>query len=62
VAFRPLPLPAIAKIPLVLGVSVVILVATYDLFVRSTWIGALLNGRRYDTSMIRNRRYSCVPA
>jgi glucans biosynthesis protein C len=62
VAFRPLPLPAIAKIPLVLGVSVVILVATYDLFVRATWIGALLNGRRYDRSMIRNRRYSCVPA
>ncbi len=47
VAFRPVPLPAIAKVPLVLAFSVVILVASYDFLVRSTWVGALLNGRRY---------------
>lgn len=47
VAFRVVPLPALAKVPIVLAVAVAILVATYDLFVRPTWIGALLNGRRY---------------
>lgn len=47
VALMPLPLPALAKIPLVLAVAVVILVISYDLAVRPTWIGALLNGRRY---------------
>jgi glucan biosynthesis protein C len=47
VALLPLPIPAIAKIPLVLGLSLIVLVASYDWMVRSTWIGALLNGRRY---------------
>lgn len=47
VALMPLPLPALAKVPLVLAISVGILVVSYDVVVRSTWIGALLNGRRY---------------
>jgi len=47
VALTPVPIPALAKIPLVLALSVTLLVASYDLFVRPTWIGALLNGRRY---------------
>jgi peptidoglycan/LPS O-acetylase OafA/YrhL len=47
VALMRLPIPALAKIPLVLALSVVVLVVSYDLFVRPTWIGALLNGRRY---------------
>ncbi len=47
VALLSVPLPALAKIPLVLALSVVILVVSYDLVVRPRWIGALLNGRRY---------------
>lgn len=47
VAFRAVPLPAIAKIPLVLAVSVLVLLISYDVMVRPTWVGALLNGRRY---------------
>lgn len=47
VALMPVPLPALAKIPLVLALAVAILVITYDIAVRPTWVGALLNGRRY---------------
>jgi hypothetical protein len=47
VALLPLPLPALAKIPVVLSLAVLILIASYDILVRPTWIGALLNGRRY---------------
>ncbi len=47
VAFQFVPLPALAKVPIVLALAVLILVVSYDLMVRSTWIGALLNGRRY---------------
>ena len=47
VAFRNLPVPAIWKVPVALAASVLLLVASYDLVVRPTWIGALLNGRRY---------------
>ena len=50
VAFQAVPLPALAKVPIVLGVAVAILVLSYDMMVRSTWIGALLNGRRYARS------------
>jgi peptidoglycan/LPS O-acetylase OafA/YrhL len=46
-ALLPVPLPALAKIPIVLALAVAILIASYDLMVRPTWIGALLNGRRY---------------
>lgn len=47
VALLPVPLPALAKVPLVLAIAVAILIVSYDLFVRPTWIGKLLNGRRY---------------
>ena len=47
VAFLKVPLPALAKVPIVLAISVVILTISYDVMVRPTWIGALLNGRRY---------------
>jgi hypothetical protein len=48
VALMPVPLPSIAKIPLVLVLAVAILAPSYDLMVRATFIGAFLNGRRYD--------------
>jgi peptidoglycan/LPS O-acetylase OafA/YrhL len=47
VAMMPVPVPALAKIPIVLGLASVVLVVSYDFMVRPTWIGALLNGRRY---------------
>jgi peptidoglycan/LPS O-acetylase OafA/YrhL len=47
VAFLHVPLPALAKVPIVLTISVAILIVSYDWLVRPTWIGALLNGRRY---------------
>ena len=47
VAFLKVPLPALAKVPIVLAIAVAILTVSYDYMVRPTWIGALLNGRRY---------------
>lgn len=47
VAFLQAPLPALAKVPIVLALSVAVLVLSYDFLVRPTWIGAFLNGRRY---------------
>jgi peptidoglycan/LPS O-acetylase OafA/YrhL len=43
----PLPLPALVKFALVLAVAFPIMPLSYHLLVRSTWLGALLNGRRY---------------
>lgn len=40
-------MPAELKLVLITGASVAVLLSTYWLFVRSTWIGALLNGRKY---------------
>jgi fucose 4-O-acetylase-like acetyltransferase len=40
--------PAAIKVPIVVALSLPILALSYDALVRSTWIGALLNGRRYD--------------
>lgn len=41
------PLPAELKLVLVVVVGTALMLGTYHLFVRSTWIGALLNGKRY---------------
>ena len=40
-------IPTVLKVPLVAAVSLVLLVVSYDLIARATWIGAFLNGRRY---------------
>lgn len=40
------PLPTLFKFVLLVGVVTVFLLFTYQLFVRSTWLGLLLNGRR----------------
>lgn len=39
--------PILVKIVVTWMPSVAVLLATYDLFVRSTWLGAWINGRRY---------------
>jgi surface polysaccharide O-acyltransferase-like enzyme len=55
VAFRDVPLPALAKVPIVLALSAGVLLVSYDLLVRPTWIGALLNGRRYTRGLPAQR-------
>ena len=40
-------MPTEAKVLVVVAASTVVLVASYDLLARSTWIGVLLNGRRH---------------
>jgi glucan biosynthesis protein C len=62
VAFLAVPLPALAKVPIVLAVAVAILTVTYDLMVRPTWIGALLNGRRYARRLPEVRREAVAEA
>lgn len=43
----PLPWPALVKFPVILAATLVVLLASYHYLVRPTWLGALLNGRRY---------------
>ena len=47
-----LPWPWSVKFPLILAVSLVLLFASYRLFVRSTFIGQTLNGRKYPRSVV----------
>lgn len=47
-SLAPLSWPAALKVPIVVALAVPTLVLSYDLLVRNTWIGALLNGRRYE--------------
>jgi glucans biosynthesis protein C len=47
-ALAPLAWPAALKVPIVVAVSFSTLVLSYDVFVRHTWVGVLLNGRRYE--------------
>jgi glucan biosynthesis protein C len=42
-----LPLPAFAKMAINITGTTVLCLASYQLFVRSTWVGVLLNGRRH---------------
>jgi glucan biosynthesis protein C len=44
--------PAAAKAPIVVALSVPVLVLSYDLLVRETRVGVLLNGRRYPRRFI----------
>ena len=45
--------PVAVKLVVVLGVGTALLLLSYDLFVRSTWIGAWLNGRRRPRALFR---------
>lgn len=47
--------PSALKVPIVVVLSFAALAVSYDVLVRGTWVGALLNGRRYP----RWRAYSC---
>jgi glucans biosynthesis protein C len=47
-------LPAVAKYSIVLSVTVCLTLLTYDWFVRSTAIGALLHGRRYPRALLHS--------
>ena len=46
-ALAPLAWTAAVKVPIVVMLAFPALVLSYDLLVRATWIGALLNGRVY---------------
>ncbi|MCB1641195.1 MAG: acyltransferase family protein, partial [Xanthomonadales bacterium] len=46
VALRDWPLHWSLKFPLIVGLTLVALLLSYRWFVRGSWIGALLNGRR----------------
>jgi len=47
---EPVGLPPLAKIPIVLAATTLVLLVLYRYAVRPTAIGALLNGRRYSTA------------
>ena len=47
----PLALPAVVKFAIVVSTTAVVTVATYHFFVRSTLIGAALNGRRFPRAL-----------
>ena len=44
---EPLALPPVAKVPIVLAATTLVLLVSYRYAVRPTFIGAVLNGRRY---------------
>jgi glucans biosynthesis protein C len=47
VLLKDVPLPPLAKIPLVLAATIALLLPLYQYAVRPTFVGAVLNGRRY---------------
>lgn len=53
IALAPTGLPILVKLLITWTVSMVILVLSYDLMVRSTWVGAWLNGRRRPRAIFR---------
>ena len=61
-ALLPVPIPSLAKVPIVLALSVLILVVSYDPLVRKTWIGVLLNSRRFDRQWVVVRKEPLVSA
>src|SRR5699024_2911494 len=53
IVLAPTGLPILVKLLITWTVSMVILVLSYDLMVRSTWVGAWLNGRRRPRAIFR---------
>ena len=62
VAVFHLPLPAIVKFSLVLGVALPTLLFTYHLMVRHTFVGQMLNGKRYERRSRKPEPESVVPS
>lgn len=54
--------PVLVKLALVLTVATAVLLLSYDLLVRSTWIGAWLNGRRHPRALSRRSQPLTAPA
>ena len=50
------PVPAEMKLLVTLAATTVLLLLSYDAFVRSTWIGAWLNGRKRPRAIFTRRR------
>lgn len=58
----PVQIPGLAKFAIVLTGTTLVTVATYHLFVRSTAIGAFLNGRRFARGLPRPEPVSAIVA
>jgi hypothetical protein len=48
-------LHAIAKLGILLAISIPVLLASYQFLVRPTFIGAILNGRKYPRGSIEHK-------
>ncbi|MGP9682269.1 MULTISPECIES: acyltransferase family protein [unclassified Brachybacterium] len=56
-----LGLPVLVKLVLSLGVVMTVLLLSYDLLVRPTWIGRWLNGHRRPSALLARRRETAQP-
>lgn len=54
-------IPAIVKFLVVLSATTIVCFLTYDLFVRSTFIGKFLNGKKYQRKLITVGRQKSLP-
>lgn len=61
VAVAEVPLPWSLKLVFVSGTTIALALLTYDLFVRSTWLGQILNGRRRDRVVAMARKSAQPP-
>jgi len=61
-AFAPYDWPWFAKYPLILTSAFIIMLASYQWFVRYSFIGAILNGKREKLQRVRKQREALVPA
>jgi ABC-type multidrug transport system ATPase subunit/peptidoglycan/LPS O-acetylase OafA/YrhL len=60
-AFAKVPWHWAIKFPLILAITMAVLLASYHYLVRPTWIGAILNGRRYPRARRAVTRAALTP-